>query len=183
MKLEIKGLTEFNVKLDKLQSLLNNAHIAAQIASDARAMIAGRTALGLDVNDKKFDKYDSEKTYYRDPSIRPKGKRGRTKRKGGGKELHTIVYDGGYAEFAKSTKRDGFPNLFASGDMMRSMQAKEKGRGESALVHFTRKNAALKAMVNNAKRIFMGINPKTEEPKLMITAGKLIDKAVRKAGL
>lgn len=182
MKFEIKGLTEFNVKLDKLQSLLNNAHIAAQIAGDARAMIAGRTALGLDVDYDEFDAY-STKPYYRDPSLRPKGKGGRTKRLSGGRKLKTLAYDDGYAEFARATKKDGFPNLFASGDMMRSMQASEKGRGESALIHFTRKNPALKAMVNNSKRTFMGINPKLEEPKLIATADKLIKKTVRRAGL
>jgi len=181
LQLEIKGLTEFNVSVDRLQHLLARGHIAAKVAADARNLIEKRTLGGKDVYGNAFKTYSS-KPYYRPADARPKGKGGRTTHKKTGSKLQTLVYDEGYGEFKRLTTGDDTPNLFASGDMMRSMQAQED-TPTRARVAFTRRLPAVKAFINNAERTFMGIDSKKEEPLLHNAANALVKRLIREAGL
>ena len=182
VQIKVTGISDITVSLNKFQQLLNNSGIAFKIAGDARALIESRTFKGMDVDYVDFPGY-STKPYYRSRKERPIGKGGRRKSKIGNLPLKTIAYDGGYKEFAASTKGHTTPNLFASGDMFRSLQPKSFESGRKARLRFTRTWPMFKAMVNNARRRFLAINEEIELPFLEKNAQKMVNRIIKKSGL
>jgi hypothetical protein len=175
VSLKIEGLTELRGDLGKLGRILNAENLVGKVAADARNIIQQRTLRGKDVEHNSFKPY-SRKSIYIEKTHRPKPKGGEPTK--GGKAR---FYEGGYRQFAAATKGSARPNLFASGAMFRAFQAMPKGR-RRAEIGFTQRRQAIKAAENQETRPFIGIHRNIEEPKLQETFGKLLDRALRKAG-
>lgn len=175
------GLTEIKADLKKLKSLLKRNQIVNRLAADARNLMVERTLRGKNVDFSPFKRY-SAKPIYIAKSHRPSPQGGRRTRKGSGKPLKTVFYEGGYAEFVGATKATRAVNLFATGDMMRAFQPRRISDTRAA-VEFTRRLPALKALANNAVRRFVGINTRRELPILERTFGKFVDEMLRRANL
>ena len=182
LQIKVSGISDIEVNLVRFQQLLNKSGIAFKLAGDARALIESRTFKGMDVNYADFPEY-STKPYYRPKKERPIGKGGRRKSKINGQALKTIAYDQGYKQFAASTKGHTIPNLFASGEMFRALQTKSLAGGQKARLHFTRTWPARKAIINNARRTFMGINEQFELSFLEKNAQKIVNRLIKENGL
>lgn len=180
IRVDARNIEEVRNDFKKLYRILQRTKAIDKVAADARNIVVERSLRGKDVNRRPFVPY-SEKPIYMAPDHRPKPKGGRRKSKLGNRDLNTIAYDGGYAEFARKTKRKKTVNLFASGDMFRSFQAQPISPLR-AIVAFTRNNPALKALANNRRREFVGIHEGKELQTLQKTFEKIILTDIAKAG-
>ena len=118
-------------------------------ASDLRNMIEARTKKGEGLRG-DFKEYSTKK-YYRSVKLRPKAKGGKPS-----KTKKSIIYEGGYRQFAALTKGSETPNLFASGNMFRAMQAQAVSAIKSQ-IGFLKREEAKKALINNEERPFFGV--------------------------
>lgn len=179
--IEITGLAELKADLKKLGRLLDKAPIVGRLAADARNIIVQRTLKGIDANGNKFAAYSKEPIYMtRTHRPRPHGGR-RQSKTGTGRRLKTVAYDGGYAQFKREMAGHDTPDLFASGQMFRGFQAKTIN-SRRAIVMFTNRAAAEKALGNTAKREFVGLR-EVEVDKLQDRMDKHIDSLLKKLNL
>jgi len=179
--LNIEGLGELKADLRILKRTLQANNILSKIASDVRNMIVERTLRGVSADLVKFKPYSSKPLYMaKDHRPSPKGGRRRSL---SGKPMKTVFYEGGYREFAASTKGNATPNLFATGDMFRAFQASGKGDALKATIEFTRRFPALKAAANNVKRKFVGVHKGRELPLINRMFARMLFREMEKTGL
>lgn len=182
--IKITGLTEIRSDLSRVAVALKNEPIMLRVASDARNLIHQRTLSGRDIDLQPFKRYSDEPIYLpKDHRPRPKGGRRIRKRKGpGSNRLKTVAYDGGYAQFARETKGDDKVNLFASGAMFRSFQARQVSPTR-AIVAFNSRLQANKALGNQKNRRFVGLNKSKEVPLLNKIAARMVTQTISRLGL
>jgi hypothetical protein len=161
-------------KFEKFAKSLQKGKIPFLLASDLRNMIEKRSLQGKGLK-KKFEAYSST-PYWRSRKLRPVGKGGRPS-----KTARSIFYKGGYRDFAAATKGHTRPNLFASGQMFRAMQAMPVNDNEAKII-FTRDAEAKKAIINNQTREFWGANKK-EQQILTNSFTAIVSKMVKEAKL
>jgi len=183
MSVTIKGLTEAKADFKKIAAVLGSSSVLAGTMQDIRNMVVQRTLAGLDVDLKAFVPYSRERIYI-SLSHRPKPQGGRRQHQKTGRSLKTVAYDGGYAQFARETKGGEDPNLFATGDMLRSFQPSVRSaKGTRGIVHFTRLAAALKAIGNQSLRNFVGVNVDRELPLIQRSFDRRLKREIRKRGV
>ena len=186
LSVKVSGTGEVRASFKHFEKFLKDSKLVLQTAEEVVKIVKGRTLKGLDVNLRPFAPYSSDPLYM-PLNHRPKprgGRRNRIRGKNAGKPMKTVFYEGGYAQFARETKGEGAPNLFATGDMFRAFQRqKTQVRGTRATIGFTRREAAAKAAGNNRKREFVGINIGQELPIIQRNFTRKLDAALRKAGL
>lgn len=172
--LHVKNLDKTIRDLRALRQIIKKDDLVTKVAANARNIVQQRNLSGKDVELKPFKKY-SKKPIYLPLDHNPKPKGGRIVAGKG------VFYENGYGQFKKLTTGTATPNLFASGDMMRSFQAKSSG-STRARVAFIKKREAEKALRNERRRKFVGINTKMELPLLQKTFTNLVELSIRKAG-
>lgn len=180
IRIDTSEIEEVRNDFKKLYRILQRTNAIDKVAADARNIVVERSLRGKDVNRQPFVPY-SEKPLYMAQDHRPKPKGGRRRSQDGRRKLKTVAYDGGYAEFARKTKRKKRVNLFASGDMFRSFQAQPVSPLR-AIVAFTRNNPALKALGNQQRREFVGIHEGKELQTLQKSFERIILTDIAKAG-
>lgn len=179
--LNIEGLGKLKADLRVLKRTLQANNILAKIASQVRNMIVERTLRGVSAGLVKFKPY-STKPLYIPKDHRPSPKGGR-RQSLSGKPMKTVFYEGGYQQFAASTKGSATPNLFATGDMFRAFQAASRGNALQATIEFTRRFPALKAAANNVKRKFVGIHKGRELPLINRMFARMLFREIKKLDL
>lgn len=116
-------------RLNKLANSISkdgklNDRMIHQIGGMCVALIQQRTALGRDERGRSFKSY-SDEPYYAPVENRPAGypapRGGRTKHKKTGRDLKTVVYDGGYGDYKAAMGFGSKPQLSVSGEMLGDM--------------------------------------------------------------
>jgi len=161
-------------RISKFAKTLNDGKIPFVLASDLRNMIEKRSLSETSLKN-KFRAY-STTPYWRTKKLRPVGKGGRPSKTG-----RSIFYKGGYRDFAAATKGGTTPNLFASGQMFRAMQAQPVNNAEAKII-FIRDAEAKKAIINNQTREFWGAK-KEEQKKLRDNFAQMVKNALRESNL
>lgn len=159
MAIEVIGGKLLIDKYEKFVKSIITEKVPFQLASDLRNMIVQRSKKGVGLKG-GFKPYSTHPYYRSKRGIRPVAKGGRPSKTG-----KTVYYEGGYRAFAAATKGTTTPNLFASGAMFKSMQARPLTKYQAQII-FTNDIQARKAIQNNETREFFGA---TEQEKKVLT--------------
>lgn len=177
---KIVGVDVLLQSFKKLQGKIKEGKIPLLLASDLKVMIIERLKKGLGT----FTAFEAYSTtpYYRDKTMRPVGKGGRRKSKKGGRDMATIFYEGGYADFVNATKSSNRVTLMASGAMIRDMQAMVVNSSTARLVFNQQKQMQKALQLSNIKGTFMGANP-LQQAKLSERFVSIVNNFVKSLGL
>ena len=157
-----------------------------ELGGTASALIIQRTALGLDVNNQKFQDYRSG-TYYAPVQKRPPGyptpSGGRSVAKKGGRTLKSQVFDAGYGEYKIGIGHPAHVDLSVSHQMLGDIQVKAPN-DHTAVLFFSDRLSAAKAHGHHfGKYPFFGLNAVTDLQSLYTQLAEQIVEAKRRAGL